>query len=75
MQLEFKNKTNQFLKVEDVKEILGVSRTTAYSLVRSGEFPILKIGKNSIRIPEESFLAWLNNQVLFENTGAMTHAQ
>lgn len=63
MQLETNNSTIQFLKVEDIKEILGVSRTSAYSLVNSGEFPVLKVGKSTIRIPKDSFLSWVNNHM------------
>lgn len=40
-----------FLTIEDVFERLFVSRSTAYSLVKSGKIPSITFGK-SIRVPE-----------------------
>ena len=44
--------------VEDIQSILGVTRTTAYRLVNSNQFRIIKIGR-SIRIPVKAFEEWL----------------
>ena len=44
--------------VEDITQILGIGRTSAYLLVKEGHFKIVRIG-NAIRIPKRSFDKWL----------------
>ena len=48
-------------KVEDIAEILSISMTSAYSLVRKGHFKVVRIG-NAIRISRKSFDEWLDEQ-------------
>ena len=47
--------------VEDIAEILGIGRSSAYSLVKQNHFKIVRIGKN-IRISRKSFDDWFENQ-------------
>jgi len=44
--------------VDDIAAILGIGRTTAYKLAKSGAFKITRIG-NVIRIFRQSFKEWL----------------
>ena len=44
--------------VEDIQNILGISRPTAYKLVNSGQFHVVKIG-HQIRVPVKLFDNWL----------------
>ena len=44
--------------VEDIHRILGISRSTAYQLIRKKVFKSVKVGKQ-IRISRSSFDAWL----------------
>lgn len=44
--------------IEDIQNILGISRPTAYKLVNSKQFHAVKIGQQ-IRIPVKAFDAWL----------------
>ncbi len=46
--------------VEDIAEILGIGRTSAYNLVKEGHFNVVRIG-NAIRISKKSFDAWLDS--------------
>ena len=46
------------LTVKEVQDILRVSQVTAYSLIHSGRFPVVKIGRH-YRIPQTSFMKWL----------------
>ena len=48
--------------VDEIQDILGISRTTAYKLVRSNVFHYVQIGGH-YRISKKSFDAWLDNQV------------
>lgn len=47
--------------VEEIAEILGVGRTSAYRLVKQEHFRTVKIG-TAIRISKKSFDNWLNSQ-------------
>jgi excisionase family DNA binding protein len=49
------------LTVEQVKQILGISRVKTYELVHTAGFPTIRIGR-AIRIPREAFLRWMDGQ-------------
>ena len=49
------------LRPEEAAEALGISRTTAYELIRKNELPSIKIGR-SRRVPVDGMLAWLHRQ-------------
>ena len=49
------------LTVPEVGEVLGISRASAYELVRSKGFPHMKIGTR-ILVPKDKFLAWIDAQ-------------
>ena len=57
-----------FLTVMDVANLLGVSRASAYELVREDNFPKLKIVQGRIIIPRDRLLEWLDEQVRYERT-------
>ena len=50
------------LSVPEVAAVLGISRAGAYELVRSDDFPALRIG-NRIVVPKEKFIRWIDSQV------------
>ena len=47
--------------VEEIATILGIGRTSAYKLVKEGNFKTVRIG-NAIRISKKSFDEWLDSQ-------------
>ncbi len=47
--------------VEEIADILGIGRSSAYELVRQGHFKIVRIG-TAIRISKKSFDEWLDSQ-------------
>ena len=49
---------NRTYTVEDIAVILGIGRSSAYKLAKSGYFKIIRIG-NMIRISKKSFEEWL----------------
>ena len=58
--------TQETLTVKEVREILNIGTNSAYNLIHSKAFPVIKIGQ-SYRIPKGPFYAWL------ENPGAAKH--
>ncbi len=60
---EYKTNKNtvekQVYTCDEIQEILGISRTTAYRLIRSDVFHTVRIG-GQYRISKKSFDAWLN---------------
>ena len=49
------------LTVKDVQDILQIGTNSAYNLIHSKAFPVVKIG-HSYRIPTEPFHRWLDGQ-------------
>lgn len=47
------------LKVEDLMPILGIGRSTAYKLVRTGSIYSIKIG-HQLRIPKQAVIDFIN---------------
>ena len=43
--------------IQEVAELLGISRSYAYELVRKGEIPVLMLGKKRV-VPKEKFNRW-----------------
>ena len=55
-----------FLTVMDVANLLGISRASAYELVRQENFPKLKIVQGRTIIPRDRLLEWLDEQTRFD---------
>ncbi len=67
-QSTFKSKDEMpmFLSVMDVANLLGISRASAYELVREESFPKLKIVQGRIIIPRDRLLDWLDEQTRYD---------
>jgi excisionase family DNA binding protein len=50
----------RYLTVEEVAELVRVSRMTVYRWVRSGDLPAVRVGR-SFRIPQDSLDAFLRS--------------
>ena len=48
--------------VEEIQDILGISKTSAYNLVKSNAFHCVKVGGH-YRVSKKSFDAWLDNSL------------
>ena len=51
-----------FLNANMVRDILGVSETTAYELMHQKNFPALKIGSRLV-VPKDKFIEWVEDNV------------
>ena len=47
--------------IQEAANLLGISRSYAYELVRNGTIPALELGKKRV-IPKEKFVAWINEK-------------
>lgn len=48
--------------VEEIQQILQISRKTAYDLIKDPPFPVRKV-LNQYRIPKREFEEWLHRRV------------
>lgn len=55
-----------FLNAEMVANLLGVSASTAYELMKETSFPALKVG-NRIVVPKDKFILWVESQTTNNN--------
>lgn len=46
--------------VDEIQDILGIGRTTAYALMKRNLFHVVRIGGH-IRVSKKSFDVWLDN--------------
>ena len=53
-------KGQEILTVEEMRQILKIGTNSAYNLIHSGAFPVIRIGQ-TYRIPAGPFYAWLTN--------------
>ena len=49
------------LRVRQVSEILGISETNAYKLMRSKGFPTIRVGRRMI-VPRDRLVLWMDKQ-------------
>lgn len=50
-----------FLNASLVAQVLGVSPSTAYELMREPGFPVLRVGSRMV-VPKEKFIQWADAQ-------------
>ncbi|HZO32245.1 MAG TPA: helix-turn-helix domain-containing protein [Chloroflexota bacterium] len=58
-------KARRLLRVPEVCSILGVSRTTLYTMLARAELPTIKVGdaRTGVRIPSDAVDAWMERQI------------
>ena len=50
------------LNAEMIKDILGISISSAYELLNTEGFPVLKIGNRKV-VPKEKFKIWVEENI------------
>lgn len=61
------NTNVELLTIQEIQNILKISRTKMYQLINNNEIPIIKFGK-VIRIDKKDFINWLENQKVLCNS-------
>ena len=56
------------LRVEEVAELLSISRALAYRWVKEGTLPHVRVG-NAVRVPRRALEAWLEERTLIGRAG------
>ena len=46
---------------KDIMQMLGIGKNQAYQLIKSGQFPVIRIGK-SYKISKQVFNHWLHHK-------------
>ena len=55
--------TPELLSVAEAAALLGVPKHRAYTMVKLGEIPSVKLGERTVRVPAEALAAWLRAKV------------
>ena len=50
------------LRADELAAVLGISRASAYTLMRSKGFPTIYVGKRRMIVMRDKFIAWLDEQ-------------
>lgn len=50
------------LSVSQVANVLGISRTSTYDLLKEKDFPSITIGSRIV-VPKDEFILWIKNQI------------
>lgn len=54
----------KIIRLPEVKALTGLSRSTIYSFIKTGDFPKgIALGMNSVGWLEEEVLRWINQRV------------
>ena len=60
------------LSVEDLQQVLGIGRHTAYDLVNRTDFPTIRLGRK-ILVPRDALMRWLDRQTQDALEGGAGH--
>lgn len=50
--------------VEEMAELIGVSRSVAYQLVKEKDFPVIRVSERRLIIPIKSLESWLASRAV-----------
>ena len=60
------------LTVKEMQQILRIGTNSAYNLIHSNAFPVIKIGQ-SYRIPKAPFYAWMESPCAAKHQGQISN--
>lgn len=51
-----------FINAETLSDVLGISKSSAYELMREERFPSVRISSRIV-VPKEAFIEWINQRM------------
>ena len=51
-----------FINAETLSDVLGISKSSAYELMREEGFPSVRISSRMV-VPKEAFIEWINQRM------------
>lgn len=62
------NMCNKIIRLSGVKNMVGLSRSTVYSLIAAGKFPkSISLGERSVGWLESDIQAWIDSRITASN--------
>lgn len=52
------------VSVEEMAEMLGISRSVAYQLIKQSDFPVVRVSERRLIIPVKSLEKWLEDRAV-----------
>ena len=52
------------VSVEEMAEMLGISRSVAYQLIKERDFPVVRVSERRLIIPVKSLEKWLEERAV-----------
>ena len=59
-------KNGKLMKASEVAEVLQISRSKAYRMMRLGEIPTIKIGEKSVRVSNEDLNEYISTHKIYK---------
>lgn len=67
------NNVSLILRTREVATLLGISRPTAYQMIRDGRLPVVRIGAK-LHVPRQALMHWLETATTQPQSAASTEA-
>lgn len=61
--MDRKSDPASLLTAKDIQERLSISRKKTYELLNRDDFPSIRVGERSIRVPQEAFRNWIDRKL------------
>ncbi len=61
----------KLLNIDELTEILGVTKATIYSWTSQNKIPHIKLSKRLLKFREDEIMKWLENKSIHEGLGGL----
>ena len=58
------NKNKMTVSVDEMANMLGISRSVAYQLIKERDFPVVRVSERRLIIPIKSLEKWLEERAV-----------
>lgn len=53
----------ELLRAEEVAEVLGIGRSKVFEMLRTGELPVVRMGR-AVRVPKGALAKWIESRTV-----------